>query len=165
MPFRLSDWMYRIAFLVFIFFICMFRLRTNNLEPDTIYGPDLIYCLMAAWIIRRPDFIPVYIIIITFGFYELIFGLPPGLWITMMLIVSEFLRTLSVWALRNSLLLEWLLVSCCFACALLLYQLILFLTFLTTASLIAIVSTLLLTIICYPFAVLVTNLIFVKKVT
>jgi rod shape-determining protein MreD len=54
--------------------------------------PDLLLCLLVAWMIRRPDLLPMPLVAAVFLWADLMLMRPPGLWAALAVIVGEWLR-------------------------------------------------------------------------
>lgn len=68
------------------------RLMPHNLAPGGWPGPDLLVCLSFAWVLRRPDQVPVLALGLVFLTADLLYQRPPGLWAALALVASEVLR-------------------------------------------------------------------------
>lgn len=55
--------------------------------------PDVIVCLGFAWVIRRPDFVPVLLFAAVLLLTDLLFLRPPGVWTALAVIGLEVLRS------------------------------------------------------------------------
>jgi len=55
-------------------------------------GPDLMLCLTAAWVQRRPDLMPLGLIAATAFLGDLLLQRPPGLWAALTVLGTEYLR-------------------------------------------------------------------------
>lgn len=74
--------------LVFVFF----RLLPLNTVPGGLPGPDLILCLTLAWVIRRPDVLPMPLVAGVSVLADLLLMRPPGLWAALTVAATETLR-------------------------------------------------------------------------
>ena len=72
-----------------IIFVKMLPLSTI---PRTIPGPDLLFCLTAVWIMRRPRWAPVGLIVLVHLIADILFLRPIGLWPAISLLGYEYLR-------------------------------------------------------------------------
>lgn len=70
-------------------------------------GPDLIAALTFVWIMRRPDYVPVYLVALIGILSDFLFQRPPGLWAALLVSGAELLRNRLVSARDMSFLLEW----------------------------------------------------------
>lgn len=73
--------------------ILFLRLLPLTAVPSRWPAPDLILCLTFAWLLRRPDYIPAFLVIIVFAIDDLLSMRPPGLWTLIVLVTTEFLRS------------------------------------------------------------------------
>jgi len=54
--------------------------------------PDLLMCLLVAWMIRRPDLLPMPLVAVVFLWADLMLMRPPGLWAAVAVLAGEWLR-------------------------------------------------------------------------
>lgn len=54
--------------------------------------PDLLLCLLVAWMIRRPDLLPMPLVAAVFLWADLMLMRPPGLWAALAVLTGEWLR-------------------------------------------------------------------------
>ncbi|MFD1883651.1 rod shape-determining protein MreD [Paracoccus pacificus] len=78
---------------VLLFLICLF-FRLIPLAPGRISwpGPDIFLCLTMAWVLRRPQQVPVLLIAATFLVADIILLQPIGLWAAIVVVATEYLR-------------------------------------------------------------------------
>ncbi len=91
-PAATRRWMFRGLFFALcacIIFISMLPLTT---EPRRVPGPDLLFCITAIWIMRRPRWAPVGLIVLVHLIADLLFLRPVGLWPAISLLGYEYLR-------------------------------------------------------------------------
>jgi len=55
-------------------------------------APDLLLCLLVAWMIRRPDLLPMPLVAGVFLAADLMLMRPPGLWAALAVLAGEWLR-------------------------------------------------------------------------
>lgn len=60
--------------------------------PDGWPGPNLLFCLTVAWVLRRPDLLPVWTIAVVGLLADLLLQQPPGLGAALLVVCSEFVR-------------------------------------------------------------------------
>ncbi|MEY4984356.1 MAG: hypothetical protein RIR62_2622 [Pseudomonadota bacterium] len=150
---RGSVWIYRAAFLFFAFVILFVKLLPLGSVAGDWPGPDILLCLIFAWVVRRPDFLPVLLVVFVLLVEDLILMRPPGLWTALVVIATEFVRSrigltreLSFWA-------EWALVGGLMFALLLAYRVIFSVAFLPQPGFgFALLQTLW-SILCYPVVV------------
>lgn len=122
---RQAHWIYRAVFLGLALLLLFVRLLPLGGEVGGLPGPDLLLCLIMAWIIRRPDYLPMPLILIVLLTEDLILMRPPGLWTATIVLATEFLRGRTILTRELSFAAEWALVSGLMLAALLAYRLVL----------------------------------------
>ncbi|MEO0388191.1 MAG: rod shape-determining protein MreD [Pseudomonadota bacterium] len=100
-----------------------------ELTADARATPDLLAALTAAWVLRRPDSVPVFVIVPIFLIADFMLGRPPGLWTLLMLAATEMLRLMASGQDDRPFLIEWLNFGIMLALLLALMTLILNLSF------------------------------------
>jgi rod shape-determining protein MreD len=123
-------------------------------------GPDLLVCLVFAWVLRRPDYMPFWLIAGVIFAEDLLMMRPPGLWAALVLGGSEFLRSRIPLMRELNFGVEWMLVSAVMATIFVANRLIFTVTLLPKGSLDADLIHLIVTILVYPFVVGVSILAF-----
>jgi len=58
----------------------------------SIPGPDLSMCLLFAFVLRRPDYVPLGLVLVMVFVADALLMRPLGLWTLIMLVATEFLR-------------------------------------------------------------------------
>lgn len=84
---------YRGLFLVLCAVIIFFKMLPLSTIPGRIPGPDLLFCLTAVWIMRRPRWAPVILIVFVHLVADILFMRPIGLWAAISLLGYEYLRS------------------------------------------------------------------------
>lgn len=74
-------------------------------------GPDLLTALVAAWVLRRPDYVPVLLAAGLFILADILLQRPPGLRAGLMVLAVEFLRSRARFARDLPFLAEWFMVA------------------------------------------------------
>lgn len=108
---RQAHWAYRGLFLGLALLSLFVRLLPLGSEAGSLPGPDVMLCLIMAWIIRRPDYLPMPLILIVLLSEDLILLRPPGLWAAIVVVATEFLRSRTILTRELSFPAEWALVS------------------------------------------------------
>ena len=120
-------------------------------------GPDILLCLIFAWVMRRPDYMPALLIAGVVLVEDLMLMRPPGLWTAIVVLAAEFLRARIALTRELSFATEWLLAAGLMVAMLLAYRLIFAIAFLPQPALgFALVQTLW-SILCYPAVVLASR--------
>ena len=146
-------WRYRLLFLGIAGVLFFVQLLPLDLEPGRLPGPDVLLLLAFAWVLRRPDFVPVTLIAAVFLLADILFMRPLGLWTALVVLGVEFLRARS-YAVRDwSFVVEWLMVSAVITAVFVLNSLILAIFVAGDAPLGLVLLRLIVTIAAYPIVV------------
>ncbi len=100
-------WLFRLAFVGLAMLFLFVRLLPLTTEPTQWPGPDLLLCVTIAWVVRRPDYLPVLVIAAVYLLEDLMLMRPPGLWTLLAVMVSEFLRNRAPLIRDMPFLVEW----------------------------------------------------------
>ena len=153
-------WVYRSLFGLVLAALLFVGLVPKPGLLEQIPRPDLAFCLASAWMLRRPDYAPVSLVILQALATEIIYHQPIGLWSALLFAALIFLRR-QVDRIRHlPFWFEWLLVSCTIAGTAMIYCGALVLLFVPLSVIQNTAVHMLTTILAYPAAVLVTNWIF-----
>ena len=126
-------------------------------------GPDLLVLLAFAWVLRRPDHVPVLALAAVMFVADLLTMRPPGLWAMMMLIGVEATRgRTGTWS-DMPFLVEWAVVSAVLAAMHLAYAIGLAVFFVDQPPIGQTLIRLIATICFYPAVVFVVDGIFRVK--
>jgi len=104
-------WLYWTLFLVLsgvIFFLRLIPLQTT---PSNWAMPDLLVCMCFAWVLRRPDYTPVFLVAAVMLLADMLFQRPPGLMAALVVIGTEFMRRRTHLMRALPFLLEWAMVA------------------------------------------------------
>lgn len=157
---RSSVWLYRLAFLGLAgLFLFLKLLPLGSLAGDWP-GPDILLCLIFAWVVRRPDFLPVPLIAAVLLLDDLLLMRPPGLWTALVILATEFIRSRAALTRELGFVTEWLLVAGMMVALLISYRLAFAFAFLPQPPFgFALLQTLW-SILCYPVVVAASRLAF-----
>ena len=109
---RLSSvWGYRLLFVGLCAMISFVQILPLNTGPDEIPGPDIILLIAFAWIVMRPDLLPVWLVALSLLMADIFLMRPPGLWAALGVIGAEFLRSRRVVFRNTPFFVEWLIVG------------------------------------------------------
>jgi rod shape-determining protein MreD len=128
---RNSVWIYRLGFVAVAIILLFFKLLPLGSVAGDWPGPDLMLCLMLAWVTQRPDHLPTGLIALVVLAEDMILMRPPGLWTALVVLGTEFLRARSALTRELGFAAEWLLISGLMVAMLLAYRLIFAMSFLT----------------------------------
>lgn len=87
-----SVWTYRALFALQALMVLFFALLPFDAGEGDWPGPELMLCLVAAWVLRRPDYVPVWLLLILLLLDDALLMRPLGLWTLIVLVASEYLR-------------------------------------------------------------------------
>lgn len=147
-------WSRRLVFLGLGFFLIVAAMLPFNLEIPGWPGPDLLYCLCVAYVIRRPDIGAFWAITALLLLADILHMRPLGLWTLILLLLTEGFRSRNLDFRDMIFPVEWLVVSLGFACALLIEHVILGLALVPNARFLELFKLFLQTVIAYPLIIL-----------
>jgi rod shape-determining protein MreD len=156
---RQAHWVFRAVFLLLAVFLLFIRLLPLGNAPGSLPGPDLLLCLILAWVIRRPEFLPMPMVLIVMLAEDLILMRPPGLWTAIVVLATEFLRGRVALTRELNFLVEWMLISGVMLGMILAYRLVLGLAFVPQPAFGFAVVQVLWSIALYPLIVGLSRLI------
>ena len=70
-------------------------------------GPQMMLIMAIAWVVRRPDFVPIWLLAPIALAADFLLMRPPGLWAALTVLAVEFLRSRAVAAREWPMALEW----------------------------------------------------------
>ncbi len=104
-------WLHRLIFLAVAFLLTFVRLLPLQTTAGHLPGPDILLCLIFAWMVRRPEYLSALTIGLAVLTEDLLLMRPPGLWAALVLIGAEFIRARSALTRELTFGVEWLLVA------------------------------------------------------
>ena len=125
-----SLWLHRMLFLAVAAVLIFLRLLPLGSAAGHLPGPDILLCLIFAWTVRRPEYMPVLLIAGVVLFEDMLLMRPPGLWTGLVILASEFVRSRTALTRELTFGIEWLLVAGLMLALFLAYRLIFALSFL-----------------------------------
>ena len=150
---RSSVWLYRAIFLGLAAVLLFLKLLPLGSLAGDWPGPDLLLCLIFAWVVRRPDFLPVPLIAFVVLLEDLLLMRPPGLWTALVLLATEFIRSRAALTRELAFVTEWLLVGGVMFALLIAYRLAFAIAFVPQPGFgFALLQTLW-SVLCYPVVV------------
>jgi rod shape-determining protein MreD len=150
---HLRVWSLRTMFVAIVFLILLRALLPIRLDPPAIPGPDLLVCLIFAWVWRRPDVMTAWLIVFSMLLADFLFQRPPGLWTALVLIGSESLRRQTMREGEKTHAFEFGVVALIIASMILMQRIILFVLLVPQPPLGAMLLHLLTTLAIYPVVV------------
>ncbi|MDZ7907408.1 MAG: rod shape-determining protein MreD [Gemmobacter sp.] len=152
-PLRRDILLHRGIFVAVALALIFIRLMPMGGLPGSLPGPDLLMCLILAWLLRRPDYLPALLIVAMVLLEDLLLMRPPGLWAALMLVGTEFLRSRIALTRELSFVVEWLFMAALMLAMFLGYRLILAVTFLPQVAFGYALAQVLASILFYPVVV------------
>lgn len=152
-PLRRDILLHRGIFVAVALALIFIRLMPMGGLPGALPGPDLLMCLILAWLLRRPDYLPALLIVAMVLLEDLLLMRPPGLWAALMLVGTEFLRSRIALTRELSFVVEWLFMAALMLAMFLGYRLILAVTFLPQVAFGYALAQVLASILFYPVVV------------
>lgn len=139
--------------------LAILLVRLLPLAPGSIGwpGPDLMLCVTIAWVLRRPEQVPVLLIAAVFFVEDLLMLRPLGLWTALVLLATEAARHREHRWRELPFMVEWLRVAILVSLIVLANRFVLALFFVDIPSLGQVILQTLATILTYPLVVVVTR--------
>lgn len=156
-------WFYRLLFICLSFLILVINLIPIGFSSAYLTFPDLLYCLTACWVIRRPNYIPTPMVVCLFLFQDILLGLPIGLGTVIYLAIIEYLRSRIEVIRYQSFLMEWGIIAISYFIFIFTYQLALIITFSQPSTFGTLAFLLVETIFIYPVIVFLSTYILKVK--
>ncbi len=152
------DWissivLHRLLFLTVAVVLIFVRLLPLQTAAGSLPGPDLLLCLIFAWTVRRPEYLPVLMIAGVVLLEDMLLMRPPGLWTGLVILASEFIRGRVALTRELNFGVEWLLVAGLMLGTFLAYRLAFSLCFLPQPAFGFALVQILWSVMAYPFVV------------
>lgn len=156
----LHVWMYRVLFAALVLLVILIHLLPLETTPVRIPAPDVLPCLAFAWVLRRSEYVPIFLIACAFLLTDMFFLRPPGLWAALVVVGAEIVRARGEAFHEMPFSFEWLLVAFVLTGMMVINQIALNLTLADTPSLGLSVIKLIFTIMIYPVVVVISRSVF-----
>lgn len=157
---RGSTWAWWGLFALIVGALVFLRLLPLGSTAGQLPGPDLVMCIACAWILRRPSFVPIWLVALVLLFEDMMLMRPPGLWTAMMLMGTELLRARTDAAREFGFFAEWLLVSVVMFAMVIGYRLVMAVAMVPQPEFALQMVGLAFSIIAYPVVVFITRIVF-----
>lgn len=102
---------HHLLFLVLAALVFAWRLLPQAPSYGGLPGPDILLGLVLCWTLRRPEYMPFWLVALVIFIEDLLLLRPPGLWAALSVAGSEFLRSRVILAREMPFGAEWLLVA------------------------------------------------------
>ncbi len=153
-PVTMRRWTYRLLFAAIASVVVFVRILPLDLTAGRIPGPDIVLLFALAWVLRRPDYVPVALVAAVMLLTDMLFMRPPGLWSALAVVAVEFLRSRAHVSRELPFLVEWMMVAGVLAAMILANRLILTVFLVNQPGFGQDVMLLLATVLSYPVVVL-----------
>lgn len=146
-------WMYRVYFVAIGFVLILWSIIPFDMSAGALPYPDFFYCLTMAYVVRRPEYVPIWTIFLVFFMRDILTQAPLGLFTLLVVMGSEVVRA-NIQAFREYIFgLEWLWVATIFAVITVVQQVMLALTLSDAPRFVEQLLLILLTVLAYPVIV------------
>ena len=152
-----SVWLHRLLFLAVAAALVFVKLLPLPSTAGHLPGPDLLLCLILAWTVRRPDYLPVLMIAAVLLLEDMLLMRPPGLWTGLVILGSEFIRSRVALTRELNFGVEWLLVAGLMVAIFVTYRVILAMSLLPQPAFGFALVQILWSVVAYPFVVAVSR--------
>lgn len=169
-------WLHRIVFVTLALVFLFFRLLPmGGAQPGAcgaedgwcramawlsqMPGPDLLLCIIFAWTMRRPDYLPTILIAAVVLTEDIVLLRPPGLWTALVVIASEFIRSRVALTRELNFGVEWLLISAMMVAMLILYRISFGIVLLPQPPFGFALMQVVWSILCYPVVVFLSRVV------
>lgn len=159
-PITTRRWLYRGLFLLIAASVVFLQLLPLDLTAGRWPGPDLVVAFAFAWVMRRPDYVPVLLVAAVFLLMDMLFMRPPGLWAALVVVGLEFLRSREPYSRDLPFPLEWVLVAGVLSAMMIAGRLVHMVFMIAQPSFGLITLQLGATILCYPLVVATSRMLF-----
>ncbi|WP_299946884.1 rod shape-determining protein MreD [uncultured Ruegeria sp.] len=143
-----------VALSVLVMFLHLLPLDT---KPDRLPFPDILVALTYAWVLRRPEYVPILMIAIIMFTADLLLQRPPGLLAALVVLGAAYLHSTSAGMKDAGFVGEWTTVGAVITAVFVLNRLILGILSVQQATLGPVVVQVVLTIAIYPVMVLLSQ--------
>jgi rod shape-determining protein MreD len=159
-----QNWLQQGALVAMAALVMFYHLIPFSLTPTNLAPPDIMFGVIFALIIRRPEIVPFWIIGLIYLGFDVFLMKPFGVWTACALIATEVLRTNRDAFRENLFPFEWLVFSLIFLVALLANRLIWKVAFVPTPPWASLFWEFLFTALAYPVILFViTYILRIKK--
>ncbi|MCO4824300.1 MAG: hypothetical protein KC451_05555 [Amylibacter sp.] len=146
-------WMYRAAYLGIGMAFILWSIIPFDLSAGALPVPDIFFCITMAYVVRRPEYVPVWMIFVVFFLRDILTQAPLGLCTLLVVMGTEVVRG-NIQAFREyNFGLEWLWIGAIFVAITTTEQILLALTLSDTPRLLGQVLLILFTLAAYPVTV------------
>jgi len=153
-------WLGQLSFLLVALGVIFVQLLPLTTAPRLWTPPDVLLVAALVWVVRRPDYLPVWLVAGVFLLTDFLFHRPPGLFAALMVLLTEALRRRAAGLWTAPFAMEWLAASVGMVAITLGNRLVLSLSMTPQAPLGLTLLQMGMSILFYPVIVLVAALVF-----
>lgn len=150
-------WMKRGLYLALAVLVMFLHLLPLDSKPDRWPFPDILMALTYAWVLRRPEYVPILAIAFVMLMADLLLQRPPGLLAALVVMGASYLRTAAPGMRDGGFVSEWTTVGAVITAVFVLNRVILAILSVQQAALGPVVIQVVLTIAIYPLIVLLSQ--------
>lgn len=147
-------WLMRSLYLILAMLVMFFHLLPLDMQPDRWPFPELLIALTFAWVLRRPDYVPIASVTIVMLMADLLLQRPPGLMAALVVLSTAYLRSDGQGIRDIGFIAEWTTVGMVIAVIFVSNRLVLALLSVEQTALGPVLVQTMLTIASYPLVVL-----------
>lgn len=152
-------WLMRMTYAALALLVIFLSLLPLQMVPRGWAGPDIIVAVTFAWVLRRPDYVPPWLVAGVLLLADLMFHRPPGLWAALVLVGAETLRARHVGLRDLTFAVEWVSVATTLVAITLGYRVILAVLLVDQAPLGLSLMQMVMTLLVYPVVVVCSHLL------
>lgn len=156
-PLRARRTGFRLMFAGLCGVVVFLQLLPLHLGVDRLPGPEILTLVTFAWVVRRPEYVPVWLIAGISLLADVLYMRPLGLWTALLVLGAEFLRARSRVSREMPFPVEWFLVVAALAAMGMAQALLLALFLVPQPPLSAYVLQWIVSAASYPVAVIATT--------
>lgn len=153
-------WVFGLAYSGVVALLILGNLLPLKIVPGRLPGPDLMICFTLAWVLRRPQYVPLPVVALLFLLADMFFMRPLGLWAAIVVVTVEILRLREPAMREQTFPLEWGVVAGVLLTMIAANRLIQTVFLVDQVSLGLEFTQFIVTVLCYPIVVLLTWFVF-----
>jgi len=158
------SWLRQMALVLFACLIIFYQLIPFSLTPSATPAPDLMFCVVCIFIIRRPEIVPFWLIGLIYFAFDVFQSKPFGVWTAAILVMTEVLRANRDAFRENLFPFEWLSIALIFGGALCANQIFLIMSIVETPPIFNLLWEFIFTVLLYPIVLFfITYVLRVRK--
>ena len=150
-------WSMRLLYAALCGLVIMFHLLPLGQLRAISFSPDIILCITLAWAVRRPDYVPIFLIAAVALLADLLLMRIPGLWAALTVLLADSITRQRHKMRSTGFGVEWFRVSLGIAVVFVVERIALGILFVETPPLGASIAQYLATLAAYPIVVGVTS--------